>query len=56
MARSKSTAEPPNIEAEGSVELEHTIRLRAYEISQSGDAGTPEENWLRAEQEIGVEG
>jgi hypothetical protein len=33
--------------------LEHAIRLRAYEISQSSDAGTPEENWERAERELG---
>jgi hypothetical protein len=56
MARSKSTIEPPNTEAQSTVELEQAIRLRAYEIAQSGDAGTPEENWLRAEHEIGVAG
>jgi hypothetical protein len=28
------------------------IRRRAYEISQSDDSGTPEENWHRAEREI----
>ena len=28
------------------------IRIRADEISQSADAGTPEENWLRAEHEF----
>ncbi len=33
-------------------DLEAAIRLRAYEISQSPDAGTPEENWVRAELEI----
>ena len=31
---------------------EHAIRSRAYEISQSQGAGTPEENWHRAEQEL----
>ena len=30
------------------------VRQRAYELSQSTAAGTPEENWLRAEQEVGV--
>jgi len=30
------------------------IRLRAYEISQSREAGTLEENWLRAEREFTV--
>jgi Protein of unknown function (DUF2934) len=28
------------------------IQDRAYEISQRGDAGTPHDNWMRAEQEI----
>jgi len=32
------------------------IRERAYEISQRPDAGTEEENWLRAEQELRSEG
>jgi hypothetical protein len=31
---------------------EEACRQRAYEISQSEHAGTPEENWLRAEQEL----
>jgi CHAD domain-containing protein len=30
------------------------VRLRAYEISQGWEAGTPEENWLRAEREFAV--
>ena len=28
------------------------VRQRAYEISQGPDAGTDEENWLRAEEEL----
>jgi len=28
------------------------IARRAYEISQSGESGTDEENWLRAEREL----
>jgi Protein of unknown function (DUF2934) len=28
------------------------IRDRAYEISESEDSGTPEENWARAESEL----
>jgi hypothetical protein len=28
------------------------IARRAYEISQSGDGGTDEENWTRAEREL----
>jgi len=30
------------------------VEGRAYEISQGPEAGTPEENWLRAEQELRV--
>jgi CHAD domain-containing protein len=30
------------------------VRLRAYELSQGAKSGTPEENWLRAEHELGV--
>jgi CHAD domain-containing protein len=30
------------------------VRMRAYEISQGSEAGTPEENWLRAEREFAV--
>lgn len=33
-------------------DLAEAIRRRAYEISQGPDAGTPEENWLRAEEEL----
>jgi len=33
--------------------LRQRIAQRAYEISQSDEAGTDEENWLRAEQELG---
>jgi hypothetical protein len=29
------------------------IAYRAYEISESEFAGSPEENWLRAEHELG---
>ena len=31
---------------------EEQIRHRAYEISQGPDAGTDDENWIRAEQEL----
>jgi hypothetical protein len=34
---------------------EARIRERAYLISNEPDAGTPEENWLRAEREIAAE-
>jgi CHAD domain-containing protein len=33
----------------------HVIRARAYEISQGPEAGTPDENWLRAEREFAVQ-
>ena len=31
------------------------IRIRAHEISERPDAGTPEENWARAEAELVAE-
>jgi hypothetical protein len=31
------------------------IRRRAWEISQGSDAGTDEENWVRAEREVRTE-
>jgi CHAD domain-containing protein len=34
--------------------VEEIIRLRAHEISADPEAGTPEENWLRAEREFTV--
>jgi len=33
--------------------LREAIERRAYEISLSADAGSDEENWRRAEQELG---
>ncbi len=36
-------------------ERDDAIRQRAYAISHSPEAGTPEENWLQAEQELAVE-
>ena len=35
---------------------EEALRQRAYEISESDDGGTPEENWLRAENELLLSG
>lgn len=32
--------------------LEQRVRERAWEISQRPEAGSPEENWRRAEEEI----
>lgn len=31
---------------------EDAIARRAHEIHESGEGGTPEENWLRAEEEL----
>jgi hypothetical protein len=31
---------------------DEAIRLRAYEISQRANGGSPEENWRRAKQEL----
>jgi hypothetical protein len=39
-------------DANGSGVIADMIRQRAYEISQGPDAGTPEENWARAEREL----
>lgn len=36
----------------GQESLEESIRLRAHQISQSNESGTPEENWARAEREL----
>jgi DUF2934 family protein len=36
----------------GSGVIDEMIRQRAYEISQGPDAGTPEENWIRARAEL----
>jgi hypothetical protein len=36
----------------GSGVIADMIRQRAYEISQGPDAGTPEDNWARAEREL----
>jgi CHAD domain-containing protein/energy-coupling factor transporter ATP-binding protein EcfA2 len=30
------------------------VRLRAYELSEGPESGTPEENWVRAEHELGA--
>ena len=34
---------------------DEAIRLRAFELSQGLEAGTPVENWLRAERELAIE-
>jgi hypothetical protein len=35
---------------------EEVLRQRAYEISQSDEAGSPDENWLRGENELLLSG
>jgi hypothetical protein len=45
-----------NAQAEDELQAPHDeIAQRAYEISQREDAGTPEENWARAERELADE-
>jgi len=51
MATAKDT--PSQAPEQDDKVLEDAIRLRAYEISQSADAGTAQENWERAERELG---
>jgi hypothetical protein len=51
----KASAKPRARRAPASPAPEPTradIERRAHEISQSEHAGTPEENWLRAEREL----
>ena len=57
-AASGSTSTPvrnsaiPKI-AQGKRDITHEqIAIRAYEISQGPGAGSPDENWLRAEREL----
>lgn len=40
---------------EGETIDEQALRDRAWEISQRPDAGTPEENWRRAQEELHLE-
>jgi hypothetical protein len=55
MPRKSSVADVEKEPVVVEIELEfdeEACRQRAYEISQSEHAGTPDENWLRAEQEL----
>jgi hypothetical protein len=45
----KPQAEEPIVDG---ADEDEQIRRRAFEISQSEDAATPEENWHRAEREV----
>jgi hypothetical protein len=51
---SEQSEEPK--QAEGGLLDEDAVARRACEISQSDEAGTPEENWARAERELRGEG
>jgi hypothetical protein len=42
-------------ETGGSGVIDQMIRQRAFEISRHADAGTPEENWQRAREELCAE-
>jgi hypothetical protein len=57
MPAEKDTSQVPATDAPVKDEGLHddAVRRLAYEISQSQDAGTPEENWERAERELGSE-
>jgi len=50
------TKKPPSTGTSEPQELEHQIRLRAYELyeARSGEDGHEVEDWLRAEEEIAV--
>jgi len=56
-AGDRATEEAEQGRGEGDLDPqnEEMIRRRAYEISQGENAGTPEENWARAEREILIE-
>jgi hypothetical protein len=43
---------PSEAQAEAEVLAKDDIARRAYELSESEEGGTPEENWLRAEAEL----
>lgn len=44
-------SEEQNQQTSGGVD-EDAIRRRAYELSQEEGAGSPEDNWARAEREL----
>ena len=52
----ENSTEPLTDQETDQESLEEAIRRRAYEISVSADAGTPEENWARAEHELDPQG
>jgi hypothetical protein len=49
---SEQSEGPERGDVETGVPDAEAIARRAYEISQSDQAGTPEENWARAEREL----
>ena len=50
------TKKPPTAVTSGPQDLEHQIRLRAYELyeARGREDGHEVEDWLRAEEEIAV--
>ena len=50
------TKKPPTTVTSGEQELEHQIRLRAFELyeARGREDGHEVEDWLRAEEEIAV--
>ena len=49
---SEQSEEPERREDGGGLLDDNAVARRAYEISQSDESGTPEENWARAEREL----
>ncbi len=53
MSTSVRNSALPKSSGAGRKQISHEqIAARAYEISQSGKGGSPEDNWLRAEREL----
>jgi len=54
VARSITVAPDVTRETQGSASLEEQIRLRAYHLylQRGGHGGSPEQDWLRAKEEI----
>ena len=52
MSDENPTAPDQGADGSSGGDREEAIRRRAYEISRSEEAGTPEENWQRAEREV----
>ena len=59
MPKTTDPGDAQNVATEGDPLADHpdeeAVRSRAYEISQRDDAGSPEENWQRAIEELQAE-